>query len=400
MLGKIKESIDKSLVSVSVKSGTYLETEKLKAKVGNVQEEIHNLKQELGEAIFAQWKNGGVNPQTIESACAALNRKEAEIAGYQAQIDQITREKARILGEELKPAAAGREGGVTCSCGKVNAPGARFCKACGKKLEAVVETAQETAKGPPLPQLRSPDGAGSQILLRVRPSDLRQGGSNVKNSAGGLQAIFAFCCASVSRRLSCPQRIRKKRDTSMYCTKCGAEMPDDALFCTACGEKIDHEDEAASETTEGGNKEKMGKRAWNRTYASDSRKAPKKGMKIALIAAAGIAVCGLAAGVVLLNQPKAVIARGVKNTWKAICTEESGVPEYLGLRQISRMVDTGKSRRKAELAVSVGPAEYGNRPGRRGLERLAGEGRQGQASGPPERHHGRDGDGGSRLLPR
>lgn len=77
-------------------------------------------------------ENGGVNPQTIESACAALNRKEAEIAGYQAQIDQITREKARILGEELKPAAAGREGGVTCSCGKVNAPGARFCKACGK----------------------------------------------------------------------------------------------------------------------------------------------------------------------------------------------------------------------------------------------------------------------------
>ena len=47
VLGKIKESIDKSLVSVSVKSGTYLETEKLKAKVGNVQEEIHNLKQEL-----------------------------------------------------------------------------------------------------------------------------------------------------------------------------------------------------------------------------------------------------------------------------------------------------------------------------------------------------------------
>ena len=34
VLGKIKESIDKSLVSVSVKSGTYLETEKLKAKVG------------------------------------------------------------------------------------------------------------------------------------------------------------------------------------------------------------------------------------------------------------------------------------------------------------------------------------------------------------------------------
>ena len=75
VLGKIKESIDKSLVSVSVKSGTYLETEKLKAKVGNVQEEIHNLKQELGEAIFAQWKNGGGKRQTIEAAWAARERE-------------------------------------------------------------------------------------------------------------------------------------------------------------------------------------------------------------------------------------------------------------------------------------------------------------------------------------
>ena len=55
-------------------------------------------------------------------------------------------EKARILGEELKPAATGREGGVTCSCGKVNAPGAKFCKACGKKLESGAEAAQETAQ--------------------------------------------------------------------------------------------------------------------------------------------------------------------------------------------------------------------------------------------------------------
>lgn len=35
---------------------------------------------------------------------------------------------------------------MTCSCGKVNAPGAKFCKACGKKLEAGAEAAQETAQ--------------------------------------------------------------------------------------------------------------------------------------------------------------------------------------------------------------------------------------------------------------
>lgn len=141
MLGKIKESIDKSLVSVSVKSGTYLETEKLKAKVGNVQDEIHSLKQELGEAVFAQWKKGGVDSKMIESACAALSRKEGEIAQYQQQIDQITMEKAKILGEELRPVGGVREDGTACTCGKINAPGARFCKACGKKLGAEQQAA-------------------------------------------------------------------------------------------------------------------------------------------------------------------------------------------------------------------------------------------------------------------
>ena len=116
MLGKIKESIDKSLVSVSVKSGTYLETEKLKAKVGNVQEEIHNLKQELGEAIFAQWKNGGVNPQTIESACAAL--KFCKACG----------KKLESGAEAAQETAQSRH----CpSCGALMEPGARFCCECG-----------------------------------------------------------------------------------------------------------------------------------------------------------------------------------------------------------------------------------------------------------------------------
>ena len=44
----------------------------------------------------------------------------------------------------------------------------------------------------------------------------------------------------------------RDRDKGMYCTNCGAEMPDDALFCTACGEKIDHEGEAAVGPEESG----------------------------------------------------------------------------------------------------------------------------------------------------
>lgn len=155
----------------------------------------------------------------------------------------------------------------------------------------------------------------------------------------------------------------------MYCTRCGAEMPDDALFCTACGEKMD-QDTGAEEVPAAGResaeqvkkviKTKTARTTKTQTKAAGNQpKAPKKGVKIALAAVAGIAVCGLAAGVVLWNQPKAVIARGVKNTWEAMCTEQSGVAEYLGLKQIARMVDTGGSRQKAELTVSVGSQDLG-----------------------------------------
>ncbi|MCC8024830.1 MAG: zinc ribbon domain-containing protein [Clostridium sp.] len=136
MLGKIKESIDKGLVSVSVKSGTYLETEKLKAKVNHVQDEIRSLKLEMGEKLYEQWKSGNVEAAYIDMTCRTLKDKEEEILQYQKQIDEITLEKEKILGGENRAEAApALQGGLQCSCGKVNVPGARFCKGCGKKLE-------------------------------------------------------------------------------------------------------------------------------------------------------------------------------------------------------------------------------------------------------------------------
>lgn len=136
MLGKIKESIDRGLVSVSVKSGTYLEIEKLKAKVNHVQDEIRNLKMELGEKLYEQWKNGNVEAAFIDMTCKALQDKEEEIVQYQKQIDKITLEKEKILGGENRGEAVPvLSQGIQCSCGKVNVLGARFCKSCGKKLE-------------------------------------------------------------------------------------------------------------------------------------------------------------------------------------------------------------------------------------------------------------------------
>lgn len=136
MFGKIKESIDKSIVSVSVKSSTYVETEKLKVKAANVAEEIKVQKQELGNRIYEQWKQSQIDSDYIIRVCKHIAEKENEINQYNFQIEQLTQERAKILRESNEVASAvALTGKVECSCGKRNEKGARFCKACGKRLE-------------------------------------------------------------------------------------------------------------------------------------------------------------------------------------------------------------------------------------------------------------------------
>lgn len=129
MLGRIKDSIDKGIVSVSVKSSTYLETEKLKTKVENITGKIKAASTEMGAAVYEQWKAGAVKMDYIETMCGHMKEMENEIAGYQTQIDKLEQEKAKILGEEHSKA-----GGCPCTCGYVNEPGAKFCVHCGNPL--------------------------------------------------------------------------------------------------------------------------------------------------------------------------------------------------------------------------------------------------------------------------
>lgn len=135
MFGKIKESIDKGIVSVSVKSSTYLEIEKLKTKVGNTAGKMDIAASEMGAAVYSQWKSGSVNMEYIGTVCTYIKELEEEIAVYQAQIGQLEQEKVKILGgDEAVPGTAGCGNGITCACGYVNEQGARFCINCGKPL--------------------------------------------------------------------------------------------------------------------------------------------------------------------------------------------------------------------------------------------------------------------------
>lgn len=132
MFGRIKDSIDKGIISMSVKSSTYVETEKLKTKVENTAGKIKAASTEMGAAVYEQWKAGAVKMDYVETMCGHMKEMENEIAGYQAQIDKLEQEKAKILGADEST-----EIGIVkiCTCGCANGSAAKFCVQCGKTLK-------------------------------------------------------------------------------------------------------------------------------------------------------------------------------------------------------------------------------------------------------------------------
>lgn len=135
MFNRIKDSIDRGIVSVSVKSSTYLGVEKLKTKVENVTIELGNAAAEMGAAVYEQWKAGAVSMEYVENVCGHMKKLEEEIEEYQRQIQELEKEKQKILGGEGQGnVKQTEEQNNVCVCGLRNEAGARFCIQCGKPL--------------------------------------------------------------------------------------------------------------------------------------------------------------------------------------------------------------------------------------------------------------------------
>lgn len=140
MLEKLKKSIDRGVVAAGVQSTTYLESGKLRSKIDHVEAAIQQVKSELGQTVYENWKNGVDNTAYIEGVCGDIRSLEQEIEGYQAQIAALQAEKERVLNGGAS--AAGEVGGLRCSCGQVNSADAKFCAGCGKPLEAPQQPAE------------------------------------------------------------------------------------------------------------------------------------------------------------------------------------------------------------------------------------------------------------------
>lgn len=136
MFDSLKDTLNKSVAAVSVKSESLVETSRVKSAISNAQKKLEAEKAALGVKLYQSWKDGTAGMDIFTDDFARMKAIEEEIAGLNGRLAQIKEEEDRILGTAAKPAAPPpaptASGCVFCTrCGKALPAGSRFCDECG-----------------------------------------------------------------------------------------------------------------------------------------------------------------------------------------------------------------------------------------------------------------------------
>ena len=137
VLKKVKAGINKGIISANVNVGTYLEIEKIKAKVSKELTGIQKSVNELGELVFEKWKQDSLDLTEVVTKCVEIQSKELLIESYNKEIKHLEEERDRILEKEkLSDSISTR---ICPACKASNYADSRFCVKCGTSLSVVTQ---------------------------------------------------------------------------------------------------------------------------------------------------------------------------------------------------------------------------------------------------------------------
>lgn len=135
MFDSLKDTLNKSVAAVSVKSETLVESSRVKSAISNAQKKLEAEKAALGVKLYQSWKDGTASMDIFTDDFARMKAIEDEIAGLNGRLAQIKAEEDKILGGAARSAASPAptaSGCVFCTkCGKALPAGSRFCDECG-----------------------------------------------------------------------------------------------------------------------------------------------------------------------------------------------------------------------------------------------------------------------------
>ena len=131
MFDSLKDTLNKSVAAVSVKSETFVESSRIKSAISNTQKKLDGELNALGVKFYRSWQAGQASIEAFAGDFARIQGIEQEIESLKASLSQIKAEEDKILGGGQKQAAPA-PGTIFCTnCGKALPAGSRFCDECG-----------------------------------------------------------------------------------------------------------------------------------------------------------------------------------------------------------------------------------------------------------------------------
>ncbi len=120
--------------SLSDTTSDAIATGKLNSKINSENAAAGEALKQIGEYYYRVYAEGGdVAPEVLEFCENAKAHYDAA-DDARAEIERIKAEQEKE--KAAPPAQAEEPNGIACpSCGKINAPGTKFCSECGSRLE-------------------------------------------------------------------------------------------------------------------------------------------------------------------------------------------------------------------------------------------------------------------------
>ena len=131
MFDSLKDTLNKSVAAVSVKSENLVESSRIKSAISNAQKKMEGELSALGGKFYRSWQGGQASVEAFADDFARIQGIEKEIETLKGRLDQLKAEEDKILGGGQKPAAPAA-GTIFCiNCGKALPAGSHFCDECG-----------------------------------------------------------------------------------------------------------------------------------------------------------------------------------------------------------------------------------------------------------------------------
>ncbi|MBC7960626.1 MAG: hypothetical protein H7X94_12220 [Vallitaleaceae bacterium] len=187
---KVSKGLNKGASTISIKSSTMMETNKIKGEISSLKKEKTEVFTAVGDKLYNMKREENVNFEELEVVVARAFEIDGIILEKEAAIAEVLRkqeEALRALGEETSTPAPAPEENRICSCGAEVGPNTKFCSKCGKKME------DEIVIEEPVEELMEEDF--EEVVVEV------------------VEPKVIIC-------------------------ECGAQLPADTVFCSECGAKV------------------------------------------------------------------------------------------------------------------------------------------------------------------